>query len=190
MHYIFDMGNVLSLNVDVVPAIAAELGIDAAEIAAFSGNDFDELSVGAIDADRYWEAFNRRFGVRVREDLLITRFHPVLDQRVKNLILALKRGGSRVVCGTNTFEKHYLHHLRRGDYDVFDKVYASHLLGVAKPSPEFFLRILGEESWRPGEVVFVDDMPANVRAAADLGIHAVLYTACEDLEALLLGNGD
>jgi len=75
-----------------------------------------------------------------------------------------------------------------GDYRVFHRVYASHLMGVAKPDPEFFRRILREESWRPEEVTFVDDMAKNVEAAAGLGIHAILYRDYPELAARLLDN--
>lgn len=188
MHYIFDMGNVLSRNVDVLPSIAGELGVSASDIVSFAGNDFDGLTVGAATPEEFWAAFNERFGTRVREDLLATHFRPVQDPRVEELIRTLQRRGSRVVCGTNTFAGHYRIHMEGGDYRVFDRVYASHLMGVAKPDPEFFRRILRAESWRPEEVTFVDDMAKNVEAAAGLGIHAILYRDYPELAARLLDN--
>jgi phosphoglycolate phosphatase-like HAD superfamily hydrolase len=133
--FVFDMGNVLSLEVDVLPCMAARLGMSIGQITDYAGVDFDELLVGAKTAEEFWQGFNRYFGTDVREDLLITCFHPVNDERVRRLILELKAAGHRVVCGTNAFEKHYRYHLERGEYAVFDHVYASNLLGIAKPSP-------------------------------------------------------
>lgn len=188
MGFIFDMGNVLSLNVDVLPPIAERLGLTAEEIVGFAGDDFDELLTGSITADEMWDRFNAHFGTDVREDLLITLFHPVIDQRVERLILDLKAGGHRVVCGTNSFEKHYLYHLERGEYAVFDRVYASHIMKVAKPAAAFFRRILAEEGWQAADTYFVDDRAANVAAARNLGMHAHLYESYEGLRAWLDGK--
>ncbi len=188
MSFIFDMGNVLSLDVDVLPPIAERLGLTIEEIVNFAGDDFDELLTGSISADEMWERFNAHFGTDVREDLLLTLFHPVIDQRVWQLILELKAGGHRVVCGTNSFERHYLYHLERGEYAVFDRVYASHIIKVAKPAVAFFRHILSEEGWRAADTYFVDDRPANVAAAASLGMHALLYESYEGLREWLDGK--
>jgi glucose-1-phosphatase len=186
--FIFDMGGVLSLGVDVVPPIARKLGIPADRLLDFSGDDFHALSIGAMTAEEYWKAFNAQFGTDVREDLLIGLFHPVLDERVKRLILGLKAAGHRVVCGTNTFEKHYLYHLEHGDYSVFDRVYASHIIGIAKPDPAFFRHILEREEWPAGDAFFIDDNAANIAAAAKLGLNAHHYLAFEPLAAWLAGK--
>jgi len=173
--FVFDMGNVLSLGVDVLPPIAAKLGMSIGEITGYAGHDFGELLVGAKTAEEFWQGFNRHFGTDVREDLLITCFHPANDVRMERLILDLKAAGHRVVCGTNAFEQHYRHHLAHGEYAVFDRVYASNRMGVAKPSPEFFRRILEQEGWRAGDTYFVDDRAANVEAALELGMRAFRY---------------
>jgi FMN phosphatase YigB (HAD superfamily) len=173
--FIFDMGNVLSLDVDVLPPIAAELGMTIKQITEYAGDDFSKLLVVAKTAEEFWQGFNRHFGTDVCEDLLITCFHPVNDTRMERLILDLKATGHRVVCGTNAFEKHYRYHLEHGEYAVFDRVYASNLLGIAKPSPAFFRHILGEEGWQARDTFFVDDRAANVEAARELEIRSFLY---------------
>ncbi len=175
MGFIFDMGNVLSLDVDVLPPIAAKLGMTIRQITDYAGDDFSELLVGAKTAEEFWQGFNRHFGMDVREDLLITCFHPVNDTRMERLILDLKAAGHRVVCGTNAFEKHYRYHLERGEYAVFDRVYASNLLGIAKPSPAFFQHILGQECWQARDTFFIDDRAANVAVAGELGMRSFLY---------------
>lgn len=87
----------------------------------------------------------------------------------------------RIICGTNVIDSHYKIHLRNGDYAVFDKVYPSHLMGVSKPDPEFYRRILENEQVQPGEAFFTDDLKENVEAASLIGVHAVLYRSAEDL---------
>jgi putative hydrolase of the HAD superfamily len=108
---------------------------------------------------------------------------------VEHLIIELKAAGHRVVCGTNTFKKHYRHHLERGDYKVFDAVYASHIIGIAKPSVAFFQHILQQEGWRARDAFFIDDNADNVAAAAGMGIRAFHYESFPALQAWLNVNG-
>jgi FMN phosphatase YigB (HAD superfamily) len=183
--FIFDMGNVLSLDVDVLPPMAASLGMTTHQIVSFAGDDFRDLLIGAKTAAEFWQDFNRHFGTDVREDLLITCFHPVVDLRMERLILDLKAAGQRAVCGTNAIDTHYRYHLEHGEYAVFDRVYASNLLGIAKPSPAFFAHILEQEGWQAYNTFFIDDLAANVGAAANLGIRSFLYESPRSFPALL-----
>ena len=65
-------------------------------------------------------------------------------------------------------------------------------MGIRKPDPCIFqlaLEQLGDIS--PGQVIFLDDYQANVDAARDLGLQAILVGAdvladIETLDALLL----
>jgi len=46
---------------------------------------------------------------------------------------------------------------------------------VAKPEPDIFAAALAQAGCAPEEVVFIDDLEPNVRAARSLGISALLY---------------
>ena len=54
-------------------------------------------------------------------------------------------------------------------------------VGRIKPEPEIYLECLAALGAEPGETLFVDDKPANVEAARQLGIEAVVF---EDADAL------
>ena len=117
----------------------------------------------------------------VEEDNLFGRFfHPVLDEPMYYLILELKKL-NRVVCGTNTIEEHYAILAERGDYNVFDAVYASHQMGFAKPRPEFYRYIIEQENIPPSQTVFIDDNLENVEVAQHLGIHSFHFTGYDRL---------
>jgi HAD superfamily hydrolase (TIGR01509 family) len=99
----------------------------------------------------------------------------VQDRKVMRIVSRLKNE-ARVVVGTNTIASHYEVHRKLGDYDAFDAVYSSHKLGIAKPDPDFYLKILTEEGQTPLETVFIDDMEENVDSASALGIFSILFT--------------
>jgi putative hydrolase of the HAD superfamily len=53
-------------------------------------------------------------------------------------------------------------------------------LGLVKPDSRIFTAAAARLDAEPGEVVFVDDRPANVRAASTVGMLAVTYTGTAD----------
>jgi len=57
---------------------------------------------------------------------------------------------------------------------LFERVFASHEMGLRKPEPESFLRVISELGLAPAECVFVDDLEANCAAARDVGMRSVL----------------
>ena len=59
----------------------------------------------------------------------------------------------------------------------FDDHVISGLEGVAKPDPGIFEILLKRHGLEPPATVFIDDMPANVEAAGELGIVALHYTS-------------
>ena len=179
--YIFDMGGVVSLNTDVGGKIAERLGFDTERLRELMREEFVRFMAGSITVKEFWRQFSSKSGLRVDEELWALYFRPRPNRRVIKTIRELKTE-ARVVAGTNTIEPHYLHHSRNGDYDVFDRVYASHLMGLVKPDPAFYTHILDREGCAPAETVFVDDAEENVEAARKLGIHGLRFEGAAKLQ--------
>lgn len=100
----------------------------------------------------------------------------VVDPRRLALVDELRGRGVRVALATNQHRFRGLHMrdgLRLDDH--FDAAYYSYELGVAKPDAGYFTRILDDLGEPPGSVLFVDDLPGNVRAARRVGIDARLH---------------
>jgi len=62
-------------------------------------------------------------------------------------------------------------------------------LRAVKPEPECYLAVLALLGAAPGEVVFIDDRPENVAAAAALGIRSVHFTGPGQARSALAGHG-
>ncbi|MBO7123379.1 MAG: HAD family phosphatase [Treponema sp.] len=194
--FIFDMGGVVTSNASEARGRPAQaLGVTQeemdraiAEPIGFTDqnapreNLFDQLTVGKISVKEFWKTVGERLGKKIDTDYFHLFFHPVLNEGTKKIILALRKKGFRVVCGTNTIESHYLNHITRGDYAFFDQTYASQMMGVKKPDPQFWKMILDAEKCAPSDAFFTDDLEANVQAAAALGIHAVRFTSARELK--------
>lgn len=182
--YIFDMGGVVVQQADVLPQIAAHLGISLAALRRWSEDCWLDLMAGRMTAETFWRKFSARSGMPIAEELFGKFFQPLPDRAMGDLIQRL-RTRARVVCGTNTLEEHYAIHLARGDYDIFDAVYASHRTGIAKPQRDFYQQILTSEGVLPSEAVFIDDLLENVCAAQSLHIQAIQFSGYERLRQQL-----
>ena len=76
-----------------------------------------------------------------------------------------------------------------GFLDEFDECVISGDVGVVKPDPRIF-EILFERVGRPpGDLLFIDDQIANVRASQALGMAAIHFRPGVDLESELLARG-
>jgi HAD superfamily hydrolase (TIGR01509 family) len=62
-----------------------------------------------------------------------------------------------------------------GFFYFFKKVYASCEMRVRKPQKRAFTIPLRELKLKPGEVLFIDNTPANISSAKSLGINSILF---------------
>ncbi len=179
---IFDMGGVLIRDFQMAPELLPFLGIKENSFKAADGRLHDALlrhGRGEISEDEFWTFYTEISGRALppHEGSLFGKFfHPVMDEPTLRVVEDLKAAGMRVICGTNVIDAHYKFHMETKQYAVFEKVYASHLMGIAKPDAAFFEYILAEEKIRADEAFFTDDMIENVDAAAMAGLNAFLYT--------------
>lgn len=61
-------------------------------------------------------------------------------------------------------------------HDLFDQVYYSHEMGLAKPSEDIYLELVQRLNVPAHRVVFFDDLEANVLGAQKVGINAIQVT--------------
>lgn len=63
--------------------------------------------------------------------------------------------------------------------DIFDHIFISAEMGLAKPDPKIYQAVTTEINRAPSELVFVDDFIENVLAARDEGWNAVHFRSRE-----------
>ena len=175
--FIFDMGEVLILNVKNLQAIANRFGLDYKSFRAFYGIYDKDLMEGKMDGMEFLRVFEKEYNVKVDENLFITDFHPFPNYFVMGVIDELRKNGHRCVLGSNTFAPHIsvVRNMEDKPLSHLDHLYLSHEMGIAKPDVEFFDYILREEGVRPEDTVFVDDRIDNINAASSIGIKTLLY---------------
>lgn len=94
------------------------------------------------------------------------------------LIKRLQGAGVRCHLATNQQPTRAAYMRRDLGYDeLFDRSFYSCDLGVAKPAPDYFRRILASLEVDSASVLFVDDRQENVAAAVSLGIQGLHFEA-------------
>ena len=69
-----------------------------------------------------------------------------------------------------------------------ENIFVSYELGLLKPNPEIYKKVLQKLNATPEEVIFIDDKSRNVEAAKSLGIHGIVFdqkTIIEDINKLV-----
>lgn len=198
MLFIFDMGGVVTRDDGFARRLGSILDMTVEEFNATVAGGCNggvcradimlSLTNGEITAKQFWKEFGARSGRNVSGDPCLLAFNPTRDEAVADIIRALRSGEytggvrQRVVCGTNTIECHYMEHIERADYALFDKVYASNRIGVSKPDERFWQVILQAEEVDARDAFFTDDREDNCQAAAKLGINVCRFTNAAEVE--------
>lgn len=87
-----------------------------------------------------------------------------------------------VLSNTNEIHIDAVYDILRADFGLnsfdplFDRVFYSHEMGLAKPSAAIYEQMLLELGTTADRVIFFDDLEANVKGAAALGIRAIQVT--------------
>jgi putative hydrolase of the HAD superfamily len=139
-------------------------------------------------------ALLERWGVPELHDRAIEAWFTILPvEPVRDLVRRVRAGGVRCHLASNQ-DRTRAERMDAvlGYDDLVDRRFYSCDLGEAKPDPAFFEAVLTDLGRRPIEVLFVDDNPVNVGAAAALGIRALCWNDREDpavLESWLRDEG-
>ena len=175
--FIFDMGEVLILNVKNLQAIAERFSLDYKPFRAFYGLYDKDLMEGKMESMDFFGIMEKKYNVKINENLFIRDFHPLPNPYMMETIDKLREKGHRCFLGSNTFEPHMtvVEKMEEKPLSHLDHLYLSYKMGVTKPSPDFFLHILEKEKVSPEDTVFIDDRAYNTDVASSLGIKTLLY---------------
>jgi putative hydrolase of the HAD superfamily len=189
---IFDFGNVVGFFEygRTLERVAPHTDLSTAEMIArvYASSLEDDVETGCIDSAEFLRRVHRLWELRCEIALLSEAIADIFTPNLEvcELILRL-RPRYRVLLGSNTNEVHATQ-FRRQFADVlghFDGLVLSYEIGHRKPHAAFFEHCARLADAAPTEIVFIDDLVANVEAARAHGWHGILYRPGEDLAARL-----
>ncbi len=74
-------------------------------------------------------------------------------------------------------------------FSIFSPIFLSYELGLVKPDPLIYQKVLEVLNARPQEVFYTDDRPELVESARRLGIQAFVFSGAQQLQLDLLNVG-
>lgn len=192
---IFDIGGVLLNwnNKHLFEDVDNTLLIDESQRHDAWKRNMDLLEVGKISEDEFWEKFSLEAGVtkKVPENLMSRAIEnkSFLNENVLEIAKKMRENGLKTGILSNTNAPHSIYLRRLHLFEYFDEVVLSQEIGHRKPEPEIYHYTLKKLDVMPNEAFFVDDLPENVEAANEVGIHGMLFQGVEKLRAEIIGLG-
>lgn len=181
---IWDMGGVLLRTEDYTSRIkiAQQYGVTLAEVEAqvFGSESAALATVGEISEPDHWRnigkalkipadqlvEFQSQFWGGDKLDGELVTFIRTLKKNYRTALLSNAWSGAREVLTT-----------AKPCIDAFDVVVFSCEVGLAKPDPAIYHKVLTLAGVKAEEAIFVDDVQENIDAANTVGIHGVRFTS-------------
>ena len=178
---LFDLGGVILRTEYQAPRehLAERLNMTYEDLdrIVFASETARLASVGAITTVQHWEAVIARIG-RPEAELEKIRLEffagDVLDRDLLEYIRSLRpRRKTGLISNGWPDLRDYIS--RNHFEDAFDALVISAEVGLMKPDPEIYRLALRTLQVLPAEAALVDDTPANIEAAHELGMHGILF---------------
>ena len=150
---------------------------------------FHKMESGAIDASGFREGIREMAGLNAGDDVINLALNKILKEIPKykvDLLAALKeRYKLYVLSNTNPIamtkiQEFFNAHGYSMD-SLFEKLFLSYQMRVTKPDPLIYEMVSRDITHDLSEILFIDDSPANIEAAARVGFEVLLYDPADDL---------
>jgi len=144
---------------------------------------------GQLDEAEYLSEMGERLGCQITLETWLTARKAAMAPQHEVLALAKRLAEQRRVAVLTNNCRLVAEHIRQLCPAVFDifggAVHASAEFGAAKPSAQAFLRCVSKLGVKPAEVLFVDDLSANVAGAIDAGLLGHHFVSADALAQAL-----
>jgi epoxide hydrolase-like predicted phosphatase len=178
-----------------IAAWETRLGIAADSLPSILWGDlWQRVEIGAASLEEYGASICAACGFpdQAALDAFYAEFYPRGARPEMVATVRALRPRYHIALITNAWQgqREHIEELIGGPVeDLFEHYVNSAEVGVRKPAPAIFHLALARLGVAPAEAVFIDDVPANVDAAAAIGIHAIHFqdpaTVLATLEGLL-----
>jgi putative hydrolase of the HAD superfamily len=195
---IFDLGGVvLDWNPAAIVALVEPVPERQAALrhALFGHADWRLFDRGALTESELIQRLQLRLGstqAEVEAILDAIRNSLVEKPETVELLRVLQGRGTPLYCLSNMPAAIYTHLRQRHDFwDAFSGIVISGEIQMMKPEPEVFMHLLETFNLRAAESVFIDDLPANIESARQVGLHTICFKDADQCRRELdqiLGN--
>lgn len=194
---LFDLGGVL-LDIDFGRAIGAWSRLSALPATElqrlFSFDDaYERHERGQITAQEYFAHLCSALQLSGKPEDVEAGWNAIFVREIEQTRRLVEKARQKFPCFafTNTNASHM------GCWSAaypevvgaFDRIFASYQMGLRKPERAAFDHICQALALGPASILFFDDLPANVEAARNAGLQAVLVRGPQDVAEALHSAG-
>lgn len=183
---LFDADGVIIIPNHFADYLKQELNVTRADTQEYFGGQFVECLVGRADLKETIEPFLPRWGWHDSVDAFLQRWFEVesaVDPRMLDVVVTLRQRG--IICGLATNQEHHRVEYMKAEMgfaDTFDAIFSSAELGALKHEVVYYERVTAKLALRPHEILFWDDVRANVEVARNYGWHAEQFFNFENFQ--------
>jgi len=194
---LFDLGGVV-MDWDPAPRLAllsADCGLPQSEVhrCVFEEGLARDFDAGRYSSAEWYEAVREAIGLRMDFEVFVDTYLGVFHPPNTELLALVDEIRARARAAILTDNPPMLLEALPSRYPEllprFDPILFSCDLGRLKPSREAFEAAVARLEVAPDNVLFVDDSPANVAGAHEVGMDAVLFEGVESLRGELKRRG-
>jgi FMN phosphatase YigB (HAD superfamily) len=191
---IFDLGGVLiNLNYQLTRKAFEDLGVEDFDVfyTQHAANPlFENLEVGAIEPEAFYEALREATGLTLTNSQIETAWNAMLLDFPEERLLWLSQIKNKynIYLFSNTNAIHYNAFINiyrkvapQLDLDLrfehfFKTAYYSHTLGQRKPEVAAFEAVIQDANLDPAQTLFIDDTLLNIEGAQKAGLQTVFLS--------------
>jgi len=138
----------------------------------------EELEMGRIGEVEFEPRFAELLGVEPADRLIDRLFAGMVpEEAMLDAVRTARRAGIRTGLLSNSWGQQ--RYERETFPELFDAVVISGEVGIRKPDPEIYALAAERLGREPERVVFVDDLPGNLKPARAIGMATVLHRDAE-----------
>jgi putative hydrolase of the HAD superfamily len=180
----FDIGGVLEVTpqTGIDEEWEGRLGLEPGELAARLDGVFEPAAVGAVTEAELHRQVGAALEVspgRVDELMadLWEEYLGTLNVEMAEFAAGLRPAYRTGIISNSSVGAREREQERYRMAELTDVLIYSHEVGITKPDPRIYRLACQRLGVQPPELIFLDDVEANVASARDLGIHAILFTS-------------
>lgn len=184
---IFDLGGIfIDIDINATRNAFVSLGVtnfDEFYSQHFASPLFEDLETGKVSPPEFYERIRQETGVALTDEQISDAWTAMLGRFPVERLSWLEEIGFRyrIYLFSNTniihyyvFQKIYQECTGKDNFDnYFIKAYYSHDLGLRKPDPASFKKLLELEGLEADETLFIDDTAKNIEGAKEAGLQTI-----------------
>ena len=193
---IFDLGGVLVRTEDRTSRtkLAERLGLTYEELGAlvFDSQSSHQAMRGEITTEEHWDEVRKKLGLSKEAYPQVPMGFwggDRLDEDLVNYLRGLRPQYKTALLSNAWDDLRQMIEEVWKFADAFDQMVISAEVGLVKPEPAIYEKVISDLNVVPTEAVFVDDFPENIAGAKAVGLEAIQFTSPEqtlgDLERML-----